>query len=62
MKKLNRFRPWLEANGIGVTKGYELAKQGKLKTVKIGKNRYVTEEAAQAFIDSLNDQSESAGV
>ncbi|PJB72849.1 MAG: hypothetical protein CO093_02045 [Alphaproteobacteria bacterium CG_4_9_14_3_um_filter_47_13] len=61
MKRLTPFRQWLSANGIGVTKGYQLVAQNKLKTVKIGKNRFITEESAQAFIDNLNDEAENQG-
>lgn len=50
------FVPFLKANGIGVTKGYQLVQQSKLKTVKIGKNRFVTEEAAQEFVRSLTEK------
>lgn len=55
MKHITPFRTWLSANGIGTTKGYQLVKEGKLKTVKIGKNRFITEQAAQAFVESLSD-------
>lgn len=61
MKKLNPFRPWLSANGIGVTKGYQLVNQGKLKTVKIGKNRFVTDQDADEFIASLSSENLEGG-
>ena len=62
MKKLNPLRPWLSANGIGVTKGYQLVNQGKLKTVKIGKKRFVTDEASDEFIASLSAENQEGAI
>jgi len=59
MKRIYRFRPWLADNGIGITKGYQLVKEGKLKTVMLGRNRFVTHEAAEAFVESLKDAAEA---
>ena len=39
--------------GIGRTTTYELIALGRLKTVKIGRRRFVTAEALDAFIASL---------
>lgn len=47
------FRQWCQKNGIGATKGYELANQGALKLVKLGRKSYVTLQESQRFISSL---------
>ena len=40
--------------GIGRTLIYELIAQGKLKTVRIGRRRFVPGEAIEAFLSSLS--------
>jgi excisionase family DNA binding protein len=39
--------------GIGRTSAYELIAIGKLKTVRIGRRRFVPIEAVDAFVKSL---------
>ena len=39
--------------GIGRTLAYELIAEGKLKTVRIGRRRFVTAEAIDEFIGNL---------
>lgn len=39
--------------GIGRTLAYELISFGKLKTVRIGRRRFVPREAIETFLDSL---------
>lgn len=39
---------------------YREIKSGRLKTVRIGRRRYVTPEAARAWIESLAEDSEAA--
>ncbi len=58
--RLYPFRPWLFANGLKPTRGYQLVKEGKLKTVKIGKNRFITDNAADEFIASLTCENAGA--
>ena len=41
--------------GVGRTTTYDLIASGKLKTVKIGRRRFVTAEALDAFIAGLTD-------
>ena len=47
------FREWLKENGIGVTTGYKLAKEGKIRPVKIGKLTMITREEGERFTKSL---------
>jgi excisionase family DNA binding protein len=46
--------------GISRTAIYELIKDGKLKTVKIGRRRLVPSEAIEAFISGLSACAEPA--
>ena len=46
-----------KAIGIGRTKFYELVNAGKLKTVKIGKRRYVLLAELERFLGGLTDYS-----
>lgn len=41
--------------GIGVTKIYELINQGKIKSKKIGRRTFISDEAIQEFIENLDD-------
>ena len=43
------FRDYCRANGIGVTTGYKLVKDGKIKLCHIGKRSYLTREEREAF-------------
>ncbi len=45
--------------GIGRTAIYELVKEGKLKTVTIGRRRLIPAEAIEEFIASLAKQGRS---
>ncbi len=47
------FRDWLKENGIGVTTGYKLAKENKLRPVKVNKLTMITREESERFIKSL---------
>jgi hypothetical protein len=51
--KAYRFPDFCKAFGIGETKGRELIRDGALKAKRNGRYLIVTEEAAQAWLESL---------
>ena len=53
-RRLISVKKTLDVLGIGRTGLYELIAAGKLKTVKIGRRRFVTAEALNQFIASLS--------
>lgn len=52
---LNTIPQTKEKLGLGTTKIYELIGQGKLRAKKIGRRTFVSEDAIQEFIASLDD-------
>lgn len=53
---LMKFRSWLRANEIGVTKGYELVKNGQLSILKIGRASYISRDAREKFLSAVLKQ------
>ncbi len=53
MSQLIPLREWCKANGFGITTGYKLLKEGKIKAHKVGKLTMITQEEAQKFISNL---------
>jgi hypothetical protein len=49
-----------EIAGVGKTKGFELINSGVLKTVRIGKRRFVTFESLERLAVPDDDSSEAA--
>ena len=49
------FRTYCQENGIGVSTGYKLVSDGKLRITKIGSRSYVSRENREAFRKSLRD-------
>lgn len=45
-----------QLGNIGRVKFYELVKSGELKTVKIGRRRFVSREALETFVASLSNE------
>ena len=54
--RLKKFRKFLSYNDIGVTKGYDLVKKGRIRTVKIDGGTYITDEEEDRFVASLLEQ------
>ncbi len=54
--RLKKFREFLSYNDIGVTKGYDLVKKGRIRTVKIDGGTYITDEEEDRFVASLLEQ------
>ncbi|TYQ10815.1 UNVERIFIED_ORG: excisionase family DNA binding protein [Gordonia westfalica J30] len=47
---------------VGNTKGYELLKSGELRSVKIGSNRRIPEDAVTEYIERLeHEQNQTVG-
>jgi hypothetical protein len=55
-----RLRDAFDMAGVGATKGYELINAGVLKTVRIGKRRFVTFESLERLAKPDHDSSEAA--
>lgn len=51
--ELEPFREFLRRNRIGLTSGYKLAAEGKIKLTKVGSRTYVTREAIASFLANL---------
>jgi predicted site-specific integrase-resolvase len=49
------FRQWLKENGIGRTKGYQLAREGKIHPKKVDGKVMITMEEAERYVNSLPD-------
>jgi hypothetical protein len=60
--QLQPFRPWLKANGISVTTGYRLVKDGALRLTKIRSRSYLTKTEETRWLASLrqNQSQQSA--
>jgi predicted site-specific integrase-resolvase len=54
------FRPWLKANGISVTTGYRLVKEGVLKLTKIRSRSYLTKAESERFEAFLEQKGRAA--
>ena len=50
--KARKFRRWCKDNDIGLTTGYVLLNSGKLKTFKIGRDRYILNTEGDRFLAS----------
>ncbi|MGY1680712.1 helix-turn-helix domain-containing protein [Geodermatophilus sp. SYSU D01176] len=48
--------------GLGRTKVYELITSGKLRTVKIGRRRFVPASAVMEYVARLEQQADRQGV
>jgi hypothetical protein len=42
-------RAWCAANGIPTTAAYTEIKEGRLKTLKIGRRRYISDKASREY-------------
>lgn len=60
MSQLIPFREWCKSNGFGITTGYKLLKEGKIKARKVGKLTMITAEEAQRFVNSLPEYAPNA--
>lgn len=49
------FRDYCRANGIGISTGYRLVSDGRLRLTKINSRSYVSREDREAFIESLKN-------
>jgi hypothetical protein len=53
---LTPFREFCRRNKFGPTTGYALIASGRLKTVKIGTRRYVSNDNEKEFFDLLEQE------
>jgi predicted site-specific integrase-resolvase len=52
---LTPFRDYCRANGIGISTGYRLVSDGKLRLTKINSRSYISREDREAFLNSLKE-------
>jgi hypothetical protein len=55
-----RFRKWCHTVNIAPSTGYELIKAGRIAVVKIGRGTFITREARQRFVASLEAEAQQS--